>query len=109
MRAVRQGETPSGIEDDLLRIVDGLEVADGVFKPTASSFALAASVRGRSGSFLDLGTGTGLLSIVMSLSADAVLATDCSHAAVQCARRNFRRFGVHAEVRLSDMFERVSG
>lgn len=108
MGPARQCEKPSGVDDDLLRIVDGLELADGVFEPKASSFALAASVRGRSGSFLDLGTGTGFLSIVISLSADAVLATDCSPAAVQCAKRNFRRFGVHAEVRLSDMFEHVA-
>jgi methylase of polypeptide subunit release factors len=98
----------AGVDEDLLRIADGLESADGVFEPKASSFALAASVRGRSGSFLDLGTGTGFLSIVISLSADAVLATDCSPAAVQCAKRNFRRFGVQAEVRRSDMFEHVS-
>ena len=43
----------------------------------------------------------------MSSSADAVLATDCSPAAVQCARRNLERFGVRAEVRLSDMFAHV--
>jgi SAM-dependent methyltransferase len=108
MGPARQCERSSGVDDDLLRIVEGLELADGVFEPKAGSFALAASVRGLSGSFLDLGTGTGFLSIVISLSADAVLATDCSPAAVQCAKRNFRRFGVHSEVRLSDMFEHVS-
>jgi len=95
------------MDDDLLRIVDGLELADGVFAPRGGSVALAACVRGVSGSVLDLGTGSGFLSIVMSSSADAVLATDCSPAAVQCARRNLERFGVRAEVRLSDMFAHV--
>lgn len=92
---------------DLLSIVDRLELADGVFAPKGGSFGLAASVRGVSGSVLDLGTGTGFLSIVMASSASAVLATDCSPAAVQCATRNLRRFGIQAEVRQSHMFEQV--
>ena len=108
MGLASQCDKSSGLDSDLLRIVDGLEMAEGVFEPNTGSLALAESVRGLSGSFLDLGTGTGFVSIVISQSADAVLATDCSTAAVQCAQRNFRRFGVHAEVRVSRMFERVA-
>ena len=107
MRSVRRCDKLLEVDRDLLRIIDGLERADGVFDPNAGSLALAASVRGLSGSFLDLGTGTGFVSIVISQSADAVLATDCSAAAVRCAKRNFLRFGVHAEVRVSNMFERI--
>ena len=96
------------VEPELLRIFEALETADGVFKPDAGTFALAECLLGLSGSFLDLGTGTGFVSIVISQSADTLLATDCSTAAVQCAERNFKRFGVHGEVRQSDMFESVT-
>jgi methylase of polypeptide subunit release factors len=104
--AIQRAET-SPVDDDLLRILNELEVADGVFKPNAGSVAMAECVRGLKGSFLDLGTGTGFVSLVISQSSNEVLATDCSTAAVECTKRNFRRFGVQAEVRLSDMFERV--
>jgi methylase of polypeptide subunit release factors len=103
-----QFEELSESDTYLLRILEGLETAEGVFKPNASSVALAECVRGLSGSFLDLGTGTGFASIVISQRAGLLLATDCSASAVQCAKRNFKRFGVHAEVRTSDMFDRVA-
>lgn len=95
------------VDDDLLQILNELEVAEGVFRPNAGSFAMAESVRGLTGSFLDLGTGTGIVSIVISQSPNVVLATDCSITAVECTKRNFRRFGVQSEVRLSDMFDRI--
>jgi methylase of polypeptide subunit release factors len=103
-----QFDESSGFDIDLLRIFDGLETADGVFKPNAGSVALAQCVRGLTGSFLDLGTGTGFASIVISQRAGLLLATDCSASAVQCAKRNFKRFGVHAEVRASDMFDHIA-
>jgi methylase of polypeptide subunit release factors len=108
MRPSVQCDKSSGVDGDLLRIIDGLEMADGVFRPNAGSLALAECVRGLSGSFLDLGAGTGFISIVVSQSADSLLATDCSTPAVRCAERNFRRFGVNAEARVSDMFESVA-
>jgi methylase of polypeptide subunit release factors len=102
-----QFDNSSKFDRDLRLIFDSLETADGVFEPSAGSFALAECVHGLSGSFLDLGTGTGIISIVVSKKASSLLATDCSTKAVQCAERNFKRFGVRAEVRKSDMFDRV--
>jgi methylase of polypeptide subunit release factors len=107
MGAAARGDTDAGIDGDLTNIAESMEVLDAVFAPAAGSIAVAAAIRGRSGSFLDLGTGTGFLSIIMAESADAVLATDCSHTALECAARNFRRFGIDAEVRRSDRFDRI--
>ncbi len=55
---------------------------------------------------LDVGTGTGVLALVLARAGASVVATDVEPRAVACARENVERLGLAArvEVRLADLF-----
>jgi methylase of polypeptide subunit release factors len=55
---------------------------------------------------LDVGTGTGVLALVLAQRGATVIATDVEPRAVACARENAERLGLAArvEVRLADLF-----
>ncbi len=55
---------------------------------------------------LDVGTGTGVLALVLARAGAAVIATDVEPRAVACARENVERLGLAArvEVRQADLF-----
>jgi release factor glutamine methyltransferase len=96
-----------------------LRVLPDVFNPalhfTSSFFARylkeSGMVRPHT-SVLDLGTGSGVLAIAAALSgAGSVVAVDINPAAVECARRNSKRYGLDKviTVRQGNMFEPVAG
>ncbi|MEU8403176.1 methyltransferase [Nonomuraea sp. NPDC048892] len=58
---------------------------------------------------LDMGTGSGVNAVLAASRAAEVLAVDINPRAVEAARRNAERNGVHVEVRLSDVFSAVEG
>lgn len=90
----------------------GLIVRRGVFHPglffsTKLMFDFLERLDLRSRSFLELGAGTGLLSIRAAQRGARVVAVDISPAAVENVRENARRNGVDVEVVESDLFSGV--
>ena len=75
-----------------------------------SKFLARFAVRHHSRATLDLGTGSGILSLAASRHSDIVVATDLNERAVSCARFNARLNDVeNIEVMGGDCFEPVKG
>jgi len=76
----------------------------GEYVDLAAQAAEAWPVRGKRA--LDVGTGTGVLALVLAQRGATVLATDLEPRAVACARENAERLGLAAavEVRRADLF-----
>jgi methylase of polypeptide subunit release factors len=79
----------------------------GVFAPTRHEYldlALQAPLPAP-GLTVDVGTGTGVLTILLARRGRApLMATDTNTAALACAAENFARFGVQAELQAASMF-----
>lgn len=75
-----------------------------------SKFLARFAVRRHSRATLDLGTGSGILSLWAAAYSDSVVATDLNQRAVDCARFNARLNGIeNVEVVAGDCFSPVSG
>jgi predicted RNA methylase len=75
-----------------------------------SKFLARFAVQRPSRATLDLGTGSGILSLRASRFSDVVIATDLNQRAVDCARFNARLNGIeNIEVFAGDCFEPVKG
>jgi hypothetical protein len=77
----------------------------GVFAPTRSEYVdLVASVERPEGKrVFDVGTGTGVLALLMALrGAREVIATDADPRAVACAKENVARLGLEARVSVEE-------
>ncbi len=85
-----------------------IETYNGVFKPDSGSFALARSALNYKGRFLDVGTGTGFVSVVLSLNGLEGDACDISSSALRCAKKNFEVFGITAKPFYSNIFSQVT-
>jgi release factor glutamine methyltransferase len=88
-----------------------IDVLPEVYNPSDDSFLLLKVVDGvTSGkSFLEMGPGTGLLSIHAAKLGARVTAVDINPHAVECTIRNAARNGVRIDVIRSDLFEKVQG
>lgn len=87
-----------------------LQILPTVYEPSEDSFLLAAYASSLSGRALEIGCGSGIVSISAAKAnpANAVLGVDINPAAVECARRNAEANGVeNAEFALSDLFGSV--
>lgn len=89
-------------------IYDGIETHSGVFKPDSGSLALARAALNYKGRFLDVGTGTGFVSVVLYLYGLEGDACDISSNALYCAKKNFEVFGVSAKPFYSNVFSNVT-
>jgi len=86
--------------------------AYGVFAPVRGEYVdLVARALAERGPFagataFDVGTGTGVLAVLLARAGARVVATDLDPRAVACARDNTRRFGVEAAVEVveADLF-----
>lgn len=80
-----------------------------VYEPAEDTFLLAENLAVKEGEVaLDVGTGTGLIALLMARKARFVLGVDINPLAVELARENARLNGIkNVEFRLSDLFERV--
>lgn len=87
-----------------------LEIVDSVYEPAEDSFLLAGNLGLRGGeSFLDVGTGTGIVALSAAEKASRVLGVDVNPAAVELARKNALANKIrNAEFQLSDLFENIS-
>lgn len=82
-------------------------VSDEVYKPAEDTFLLADNIEFREGErVLEIGTGSGLISVLAALEGAKVVATDINNIALDCARRNAERHGVEADIdfREGDLF-----
>ncbi|ASJ11645.1 HemK2/MTQ2 family protein methyltransferase [Thermococcus thioreducens] len=88
-----------------------LKLHPDVYEPAEDTFLLAENLAVREGDrALDVGTGTGLIALLMARKARFVLGVDINPLAVELARENARLNGIqNIEFRLSDLFENVSG
>ncbi|NJE11205.1 HemK2/MTQ2 family protein methyltransferase [Thermococcus sp. MAR1] len=88
-----------------------LKLHPQVYEPAEDTFLLAENLAVREGDLaLDVGTGTGLIALLMARKARFVLGVDINPLAVEVARENARLNGIqNVEFRLSDLFENVEG
>lgn len=88
-----------------------IQLDPNVYEPAEDTFLLAETVEVRPGEVaLDIGTGTGLIALLMARKARFVLGIDINPTAVELARRNAELNRIkNVEFRLSDLFENVEG
>lgn len=90
-------------------ILSKLIIDEGVYRPDAVSIALAKSALKYGGRFLEIGTGSGFVSLVLFLRGYEGVACDISPAAVECSIKNFAVYGIKCNPFVSDLFKNVSG
>ncbi len=87
------------------------EILKDVYKPAEDTFLLADNLDIESGEYvLELGTGSGLLSIISAKKGANVIATDVNTLAIECAKKNAERHEVNGniEFRIGNMFDPIS-
>ncbi|CAI1492417.1 Methylase of polypeptide chain release factors [Thermococcus nautili] len=84
---------------------------ENVYEPAEDTFLLAETLEVKPGEMaLDVGTGTGIIALLMARKAKYVLGVDVNPKAVELARKNALLNGIgNVEFCLSDLFENVSG
>jgi len=88
-----------------------LNVDDGVFLPTATTESLINAVKNyitKPGILLDLGSGSGVVGISLSISgivAYKLYASDLSQNAVNCIKKNCNRYNVSVDARQGSLFK----
>ncbi|MBI2232531.1 MAG: methyltransferase [Candidatus Aenigmarchaeota archaeon] len=90
----------------------GLEVPENIYYPREDSLLLAKSLERleRKGKkCLEIGCGSGFLSILMAKEGAKVSATDISEHAVAVAMENARHNKADIEFFFSDLFEKITG
>lgn len=85
-------------------IKDNLAWGDGEHETTKNMLNLIAKYGCKDKTVMDIGTGTGILSVCCSkLGAKSVLALDISENAVYCADINFKANSVEVDLRQNDL------
>lgn len=86
-----------------------ISVAKSVYSPREDTFLLSANIpEGKK--VLEIGCGSGLVSLCAAKKADSVLGVDINPAAVECARANAERNKItNCVFKISDLFSAVSG
>lgn len=91
-----------------------LNIPENIYEPREDSLLLAAALEKileskNTKSVLEIGCGSGLLSIIAAKRGCDVLAADINPAAVECAKRNAELNNVKIKSALSNLFENVEG
>lgn len=86
-------------------------IEPGVYKTSGDSELMASSVKiGRTENFLEIGCGSGIVSIAVSKRAGHGLAVDINDKAVANSKRNVEKHGIkNLEFLVSDVFDKVTG
>ena len=85
-----------------------IESCEGVYEPAEDSLLLLRSVRcGKR--CLEIGCGTGIISIYCAQSGSMVDAVDINPLAVKCTSENAKRNDVHIMAKQSDLFSNITG
>ncbi|MCL4346162.1 MAG: methyltransferase [Candidatus Thermoplasmatota archaeon] len=85
-----------------------LEICPGVYEPSDDTFLLARSSE-PVGRCLEIGSGSGFISIYLALNGIEISCTDINQKAVECIRGNMVINGVSFPCVRSDLFSNVSG
>jgi len=87
-----------------------IDVSPDVYNPSDDSYLLLKVVEvSPDGSFLEVGTGTGLVAVHAAKLGAKVTAVDINPHAVDCAKRNAARNNVRLEVVHGDLFDKIPG
>lgn len=86
-----------------------IETDDLVYEPSDDTFLLAKNLEIKEGqSVLEIGTGSGLVSMYASLLTDDITATDINYNALELAERNFKLNNIDTiKLEFGDLFEPV--
>lgn len=83
---------------------------EGVYRPDDDTFLLLECVEVQGGDrVLEMGCGTGIISIHCAMAGASVTAVDLNQRAVECARENANANGVELFLIRSDLFFEVGG
>ena len=81
------------------------QTCEKVYEPAEDTFLLADNLMVKqSDKVLEIGTGTGIISIIASKKAENVTAIDINKYAVECAQKNAKINQTPIDVRLGDLF-----
>ena len=69
--------------DDLI-----IDTCSEVYLPDEDSFMLALAAKGLKGKILEIGCGSGIVSLSAAKTADLVIGVDINPAAISCSRKN---------------------
>lgn len=83
-----------------------IEVCEGVYEPAEDSQLMLSGVECR-GRVLEIGPGTGIVSVHCAMEGSEVDAADINPAAVECTLRNAELNGVRVNAFVSDLFSGV--
>ena len=87
-----------------------LDVFPEVYNPSDDTYLLLRNVDVKAGqTFLEMGSGSGLISVHAAKLGAIVTAVDVNPEAVECTRRNANKNGVMVTARVSDLFTSVTG
>ncbi len=85
-----------------------LRVSDGVYEPAEDSFMLASAAESLTGSVLEVGCGSGIVSLACAKNGATVWGVDINPEAVRCARENAERNRLsNARFMASDLFAAI--
>jgi len=89
-----------------------LDVSESVYEPAEDTFLIADTLRhivDEENTVLDVGTGCGILAVIMAKRAKMVVAADVNPHAIECAKLNAKANGVanKIDVRLGDLFQPI--
>lgn len=85
-----------------------LEICEDVYEPSDDTFLLAKSVRAR-GRNIEIGSGSGFISIYLAKKGYEIECTDINEKAVECIISNQKRNGIEFPCKRSDLFCNVPG
>ncbi len=84
------------------------QICDKVYEPAEDTFLLAENLMAKkTDEVLEIGTGTGIISIITSKIAQQVIAIDINKYAVECAKKNSEINQSNIDIRLGNFFNPV--
>jgi release factor glutamine methyltransferase len=84
------------------------QTCEKVYEPAEDTFLLAENLLAYdSDNVLEIGTGIGIIAIIISKITKNVVAVDINRFAVECAQKNAEINHVHVDLRLGDLFDPV--
>ncbi len=88
-----------------------IEISPGVFDPflMVSGKVLADSLNFSGKKVIEIGTGSGIISLKLAKLGNEVVATEISKEAARCAKRNARKNGIELEVVLTSFAHGICG
>jgi len=88
-------------------IVNKIQVKRGVYKPGWGSRNLAETASHYSGKFLDMGAGSGFITLALYMQGKECDAADISRKSLDCAEENFMNFGIFPKMIHSNLYANI--